>query len=675
VSPRRKAEILLRAAPITVPCLVLIGAFGAWVFDDAGYPVTAWAPATLLALGLLGVAVVVVPNTWGDVPVAVRVAAVGMSAFTVWSYLSIGWAHDRGAALEGANRTLLYLAIFLLFALWQHRERTAAIVVGGWTLLMLALAFVMLVRVGATGTDARELFGRGDRLAEPAGYPNAAAATWLMVLWPAVALAASSRVAWQLRGLFAAGASVLVPLAVLSLSRGSLFAVPITAVLFLAVFPGRVRHLGVLAIVAATAAAAIPSALDVADALGPTGAGDASDLLGTVARATLGGALVSGLLVGGFAAWETLRPPSAAARETLRRSARIAAAVLVAGIAIGGLVAAGNPIQRVDDGWQSFKGGYGDGTDTGTRLVSGLGSNRYDFYRVALDEFADAPLFGAGLGSFQQAYLREGRSTETPRYPHSLQLRTLSELGLVGAALLALVLGGAAWAGVAVVRRGDPLARAVVAGALGAVLYWTVHGSADWFWEFAGLGGPAFALLGLVCALVPRPEPPRCAPLRARTPAEVLALVVLLGAVGVVVLGPWASRREVDAAADVFAQRPLESYSRLDRARKLDPLSDRPALLEASIALRYGDLDRAERAFTRALDRVPDGQYATLQLGAIASVRGDRERALALLTRAAHLAPRDPLAREALDVVRAGGTVDLVALSRAILANAAQLAP
>ena len=42
---------------------------------------------------------------------------------------------------------------------------------------------------------------------------------------------------------------------------------------------------------------------------------------------------------------------------------------------------------------------------------------------------------------------------------------------------------------------------AVAAAALAGFGYWVVHGSVDWFWEFAGLGGPAFALLGLVCAL------------------------------------------------------------------------------------------------------------------------------------------------------------------------------
>ncbi len=230
---------MFRAAPVTIACLVLVAVFGVWVFDDAGYPVSAWSPAALLALGLLGVCLATIPNAWGDVPVSVRVTAGALAAFTVYSYVTMAWADDPGGALEGANRTLLYLAIFLVFALWRQRERTAAIILGAWVLVMLVLAFVMFLKLAGSGHDATDLFGRGDRLSDPAGYPNAAAALWLMVLWPAVTLAASVRVPWVLRGVFAGGATLLLPLALLSQSRGALFAVPITTVLFLVLFPGQ----------------------------------------------------------------------------------------------------------------------------------------------------------------------------------------------------------------------------------------------------------------------------------------------------------------------------------------------------------------------------------------------------------------------------------------------------
>ncbi len=334
--------------------------------------------------------------------------------------------------------------------------------------------------------------------------------------------------------------------------------------------------------------------LDVADLLGPTGQGDASQMLERVVRLSFGGALVSAVIVGALAAWESRRPPRPSTQDALRLGGRVAAAAVLVSVLVVAVVAVGNPVTRVENGWDSFKGGYGDNAASGSRLVGGLGSNRYDFYRVGLNEFRDAPVFGQGGGAFQQAYLREGSSTETPRYPHSIELRALSEYGLVGALMLLVALGGAAAAAIAGLRAGGPLARAVITGALGTVLYWLVHGSADWFWEFAGLGGPAFALLGVVCALAPRPDPPRSAPLRLRTPVELAGVGLGLLALALLVLGPWAASRETEAAARVFAARPLESFSRLDRA------ADARSVQRRSGAARW-----AASRFATAISRGP----------------------------------------------------------------------
>ncbi len=97
---------------------------------------------------------------------------------------------------------------------------------------------------------------------------------------------------------------------------------------------------------------------------------------------------------------------------------------------------------------------------------------------------------------------------ETPRYPHSLEMRTFVQTGLTGALLVLVGLGAALTAAARAVRPGgarrvDPLACEVAAAALAGFGYWLVHGSFDWFWEFAGLGAPAFALLGIACALAP----------------------------------------------------------------------------------------------------------------------------------------------------------------------------
>jgi tetratricopeptide (TPR) repeat protein len=667
----------LRAAPITAPALLAVAVFLAWTPFDGGQPITRWAPGALVLLALLGLALVALPPLrWTALPGAVRVAALALGAFTAWSFLSIAWAEDGGAALEGADRTLLYLVAFLLFALWPQRPATAAWVLGLWTLGIGVIALITLVRVG-TVADPSALFA-GDRLMEPIGYVNAQAAMWLMALWPAVTLAASKRVPWPLRGISAALAVVLLDVALLSQSRGSILTLPVCALLLVAIVPGRLRTIAVLVPVLGAAAAALPKVLDVGDALNSHDAGAVQDAAGAVTPAVLLLALAAGVVVALVAAWETLRPPAAQTAARVRRAWTVAVVAVAVLGAVGGMAAVGNPVERLDDAWHSFKGGYDDNTGSGSRLTAGLGSNRYDFYRVALDLFEDHPVAGVGVDNFFQDYLRSGHSEETPAYPHNLALRTLSQTGIVGTLLLLAASIAALAAAWRAMRGADPLAATVAGGAVLAFLYWVGHGMTDWFWEWAGLGAPAFALLGLACALAPRRAAEAgdgAAPAAAGRrigPAVLAGAALVLGALAIA--GPWQAERDIEQAGAVFAQRPFEAYSRLDRAADLDPLSDRPALVEGSIALRYGDLTRARAAFDEALERNPRGQYATLELGAIASAQGDRARALTLLERAVALAPRDATAREALAVVREGGTVDVAALNRRILSAGQRIA-
>jgi tetratricopeptide (TPR) repeat protein len=244
----------------------------------------------------------------------------------------------------------------------------------------------------------------------------------------------------------------------------------------------------------------------------------------------------------------------------------------------------------------------------------------------------------------------------------------------------------------------------VVAAALAGFGYWVVHGSFDWFWEFAGLGAPAFALLGLTCALTPRrramavADAPESAPSglpagtsrAAEAPApvaersrwrglklarlSVFAGVIVALAVAASLTAPWLSQLEVQSAARVWTTAPQTAYARLNDAARLNPLSDEPYLVAGSIALRFDDLSRADHEFALALKRTPGDAYATLERGAIASTRGDRREALELLERAARLSPRDPLTREALSLAREGKRVNVGELNRAILLKAQQLA-
>ncbi len=225
-------------------------------------------------------------------------------------------------------------------------------------------------------------------------------------------------------------------------------------------------------------------------------------------------------------------------------------------------------------------------------------------------------------------------------------------------------------------RGADPLARSVAAAAAAGFAYWVVQGSFDWFWEFAGLGAPAFALLGLCCALAPANAAAHARstyikPVFTRLGIAAGAICALAAALSLA--APWLAQRQLQSAARIWSRAPQAAYDRLERSASLNPLGDQAYLVAGDIALRFGDLARAERQFSLALERSPGDAYATLERGAIASSRGRRAVALALLERAVRLNPRDALTAQALRVARHGGRVDVQQLNRAILLKAQQL--
>lgn len=680
----------LRAAPATLPCLAALALMVVWSTADAGYPLTHWAPGGLIVLGLLAIALLARPPRLREVPKPVLLALGCLAAYTALSFLSILWAAVPGDAWEGANRTLLYLLVFTLFALWPQRGASTTGLLCLWALALVGAALFTVLHVDAAAGSAARLHALlpGGRLVYPAGYANADAAQWLMAFWPALLLARSRELPSMLRGALAGGAVLLAGVALLSQSRGALYATPAMLVLVFALLEGRVRTFALLVPTAAGIAAATPAVLRVGERL--EAGRSATHAVHTATAAILASALVVALVVAAAAAIERRRRLPATLALRVHRGAGAAAWACLIALLAGGWVAAGDPVARARHAWDTFKSPSGYSANSrGSRLTGGLGSNRYDFYRVALDEFAAHPFVGIGADNFARAYLAHGRSSETPHYPHSVELRTLSQTGLIGALLALVGLAGALVAGWrALTRATEPLARAAVAAALAGFAYWAVHGSFDWFWEFAGLGAPAFAMLGLACALAPRGagEPASgsgaaheagttgagaCAERPAgRARAGVFVLALLAAAAAASFTAPWLSQLQVQSAGRVWVADPAAAYARLRDATDLNPLSDEPLLVAGSIALRRGELARADREFARALRRTPGDAYATLERGAIASARGRTLLALMLLRRAAALSPRDPIAGRALALARRGKRIDVDALNRSILSNA-----
>jgi O-Antigen ligase len=633
-------RVFLRTAvdPAALPAGLAVGVFVAFAAKDAGYSPTVWYPGALFLLALLVVVAWARREAFSALPLPALASLGFLAALTAWTYLSIAWSGVKGDAWDGANRGFLYLVVYALFLVVALRAETTALLLAGFSLGIAALGFAELVAASRSANpDAYFLVAR---FAEPTGYQNANCALFSIAFWPALFLASRRQVPLVLRAVMLAGAGVLIELALLSQSRGWLGAMPIVSLVYLAVVPRRVRSIVFALPVAVAVLVARDPLLDVFPAL-QSGHGIHRSLAS--ARDAIVWSGVALLVVGaGLAAADRrLWPRGDRGRSITRAAAAVFAAAGIAG-ALAGLIWLGNPVTRIDHAWDQFKA-KPTPRPTGSYFTAGFGSNRHDIWRVALDEVADAPLVGVGSDNFAVDYLRERRSDEEPLYPHSLELKIVAQTGIVGGLLFAGVLGGAvlAWARR---RNVSEFAVALRAASFVGFAYWFVHGSIDWFWELPGLAAPAFAMLGL--AVSTGAGAPDVRPEAARR-SSIQRIATALGAVAALAMAasltaPWLAAKEVKAAATGWRAAPEASFHRLDRARRLNPLSDQPDLIAGAIASRLGDTSRMASAFSRALDRNHSNWYAHLELAVALAHEGRRAAALRELAVARSLDPREP---------------------------------
>lgn len=648
-------------SPGLIPAALGVATFLVCIRSNGGFDETTWYPAALFLLAVLVVACIALPRP--SLPRPAALAAAALAAYAAWSYASILWAGQKGVAWDGANRTALYAIVFALFACWRLRARAAALVAGALGVGIAAIGFVELLGAAAA-SDPSSYFTQG-RFSQPAGYQNANTALWFLAFWPCVALAARRELRAPLRALLAGAAVILAALALLGESRGWALTAPLAAIVYVAFAAQRIRATLTLLVVAVATAACAPALLNVYSSA--NGAGYGSSVSHAASAAGLA-AVVTAVVVGLAALVDRRRRAGAREIRAVGTGLAVVAALGVAVALIVFVAGGGSPAGTISKGWHSFKSKPEPKAGGGSRFGASLGSNRYDFWRVAWGRFADRPVAGIGADNFQQDYLARRRSDEEPRYPHSIELRTLAQTGLVGFALLATAVA-AGLAGAWRARRARPgLGGAAAAAAFVAFVYWILHGSVDWFFEFAGLAAPAFALLGLAAGLEPRPARARWPVLRPRGRTRG-AIVLGAGALVAVALalsfaGPWLAARDEKQAAAGWAAAPEAAFRRLDSAASLNPLSSTSKLFAASIALRVGRPQLAGRYFREVLARDPRDAFSHLELGLLEAQAGNRSAAAKQLRRALALDPRDEVAAAAVHSFEKGGRVNIAEVNQ-----------
>ncbi len=123
---------------------------------DGGERPTTWYPAAV-ALVLLGATALTIN---GRVPGLTRwgwTAIVLLAGFTAWSYATIFWSEVKSDAWDGANRGLLYLAIFSLFVVLPWRLEPAAWILGAFGIAVAGLGIGSLWQAAAAA-DPSDFF-------------------------------------------------------------------------------------------------------------------------------------------------------------------------------------------------------------------------------------------------------------------------------------------------------------------------------------------------------------------------------------------------------------------------------------------------------------------------------------------------------------------------------------
>ena len=570
-NPRFDLVALVRAVPVAA----LVGVSWALAWDTSGsIRASDWLPyavvVTLVLAAVLLAGAAVLP---ARLPLA---AALLLIAFAAWTAASAAWSPVPSLARDDGLLALFYAIAFLtpLVTLRTAADRLVALVVVVGGLSALAVWTAVWLRQGG---DPEILYSAG-RLDFPVSYWNGEAAMTLVAFWPAIALSARREIHPAIRAIALGGATAMLALWLGTQSKGGGGALVVSAAVVFAVSPARLRLLVPTFIAGGLAAF---GAVPLTEPYRTDGrAFDAAVRhAGTITLVLVVAGALAGLV---YALGDRRLRVSERARAWVGRIVLAGVCVCVLTGITGFFVSVDHPAASTQARWDEFKRLSSDRPSASH--FGSLGSNRYDFWRVAWDEFERHPAAGIGAYGWGSAYLRHGDSNETPQRAHSLEMDALSETGVPG---FLLVVGAGVLALLAVARRARFSLTA--AGALGTAAYFAVHSGGDWVWTIPAVGLVVFVIVGIGSS-DDRSTP---MPARAALPAGIVAIAAAL----VAFAPPWLSSRLVNQAYDAPAA--AGAANDLRWARRLDPVAVEPLIAESALAIPPANLAPLRRAVAK----------------------------------------------------------------------------
>ena len=636
---------------------VLIGATAIWY---GGNPPEITAAISVVTWWAIAIAI-----TFGLVPLARldRIAYVPLGLLTVLVILtgvSFFWSNNEGLAFNSLVQITGVLGIFALVLLCSRNGSANAWLRG----IAFGLAFLVLLSVMSRffpglGDDtelAKSLYGSSGRLSWPLGYWNAMASIAAMAT-VAVAWFGSTHSNSVWRHASVAALPIMFLTMYLTSSRGGLISLIAGTVLL---FVMESRRKGLLIAYAAGilgGAILVLSASQMPDLVHAESDGDAGMqgvvLLVITIAVSSGTFFLMKRFEDGLKAIPVPRPTP----------------VVWAGLALAAIVAVVliNPIRQADsfiatpDAQQvSIKGE----NLTSDHLLSAGGNGRWQYWEAAINAFKEKPAFGIGAGSYQDFYTNDRDKLLFGRHTHSLPLRFLGELGLIGFLLAA---GFFAWVVAVGWRRwragegrttlnqsGDspylsgavpPLAALILTGTLGM--------SIDWTSEFPAVAAPILIAMAAIVGPATRSrsaegagqEGPDALPKWGYLPPEFASVIAVIGAGAAIFLSTYGFgishhlSESRDALVDGNTERAI---SEAQDAVNLAPWSA-GALTQLSKAQESGgQFAAALNSADRASEQAPLNSTPWFARYRIFTFLNDKEAARDAIRRARQIDPHAP---------------------------------
>jgi O-antigen ligase len=497
-----------------------IGAAGAnsWLERAGWLALLALAPAALIYLsfnaggyfpsaqGLVAVALAIAlvlrttlaerPFEGFDRPLAIPLVALVL--YAAFQLLSTRWSQASANSLDAFSLTLLYVLGLLLFGSLRYTRARV-----DWLLRAVAAGLAAVCLIGLTSRVLPHAWPTAssfydERLNFPLTYWNAEGMLATIVLILGLHLSADRDTPPAIRVIAAAVLPAIAATLLLTFSRGALGAAVIGLLAYCLLTRLSTLPTALLA-VAVPVAVALRSAWNATALAGkhPTdvlAVSQGHHVAVVVGVCMLGAGLLRAVLLladGHIAQLPIVRTPP---RRAVRAGVGAAAGVLVLALALA--LGAGGFAHREYD--RFVKGSGAEHlAQTRDRLTDPTNDGRLPLWRAALDMYRTQRLHGTGAGTYQQYFPRYRKESGYVVDAHSLYLQSLAELGIVGFALILVVvlgmLGGLLWR----IRGRD---RPLYAALFAMCLAWAVHQGFDWDWQMPAVTLGVFMLAGIALA-------------------------------------------------------------------------------------------------------------------------------------------------------------------------------